>query len=381
MVDNVDEVVRLTKKLVDIQSEIPKQGEESKEVEKVMAETVTKYLSDAGIIAEMLKVEEGRFNVISEIGPGDKLMINGHMDTVPMTDALQWRYGYKSHMVNGKIYGLGASDMKGGLAAMLVALSRINLKNMKRGLLLTFVADEEGDFKGSKWLFENKPNIFKDVKYGIIGEATDMRIQTEQKGLLDITITFNGKSAHASTPEDGDNAISKAARFVSYLEDFKKNIKGKSFLSGGNTINVGTISGGMSHNTVPDKCVVGIDIRTSHAFNANMAVTMINGLLREARLRRRVETNVTINHSKNSFKLDENTEIVKLLKKATGNKKCICGSGYTEAELYYSKAGIKCAVFGPGSKKAIHRPNEYVKIDNLKKAENIYQKIMSEWCL
>ena len=379
MAGNDNEVVNLTKKLVNTRSEILRQGEGRKDVEKAMAEIVTNYLNDLGIKAEMLKVEEGRFNVIAEIGQRDKLMMNGHMDTVPMADISQWKYGYECRETNGKLYGLGTSDMKGGIAAMLAAASSINLKNAKRGLLLAFVADEEGDFKGSNWLFANKPDLFKDVRYGIIGEATDMRIQTGQKGLVDITLTFNGTSAHASTPEAGDNAISKAARFISYVENINKNTKGSSFLPSGTTINVGTILGGRSHNTVPDKCTLGIDMRTVHGFNTNMAIMSIKRLLREAQFRKS-DTDLTINHSKNPFKLDENAEVVKLLKKATGNQKSIYGSGYTEAELYYSKSGIKCAVFGPGSKKVIHRPNEYVNISNLKKAENIYKKVMLDWC-
>ena len=187
MAGNDNEVVNLTKKLVNTRSEILRQGEGRKDVEKAMAEIVTNYLNDLGIKAEMLKVEEGRFNVIAEIGQRDKLMMNGHMDTVPMADISQWKYGYECREANGKLYGLGTSDMKGGIAAMLVAASSINLKNAKRGLLLAFVADEEGDFKGSNWLFANKPDLFKDVRYGIIGEATDMRIQTGQKGLVDIS--------------------------------------------------------------------------------------------------------------------------------------------------------------------------------------------------
>ncbi len=381
MVTDSDEVVKLTKKLVNIKSEIPQYGEAGKDIEKSMAEAISGYLADSGIKAEVPEVEKGRYNVIAEIGQGERLMLNGHMDTVPMADPSQWRHGRTyCNTVNGKLYGLGTADMKGGLAAMLVAVSRINLKNPKRGLLLTFVADEEGDFKGSNWLFANKPDIFKNVKYGIIGEATDMRIQTGQKGLVGITIKFMGKSAHASTPEKGINAISKAAGFMACLEDFKKSTKGRAMLSQGNTLSIGTIAGGRSQNTVPDSCTLGIDMRVVYGFTAAAAVRTINDLLRKASFGKK-DADVTVNYSKNAFTLAENAKIVNMLKNATGQQKTICGSGYTEAELYYSKTGIKCAVFGPGSKKAIHGPNEYVSVSDLKRAEKIYGKVVSDWCL
>ncbi|MEM5872549.1 MAG: M20/M25/M40 family metallo-hydrolase, partial [Candidatus Aenigmatarchaeota archaeon] len=160
--------LELTQELIRINSENPPGNE------KEIAKYIKDFLDELKISTEIIEFEKNRFDVIASIGKGKGLMLNGHLDTVPAGE--NWKYDpFEGKIVNGKIYGRGASDMKGGLASILTAVKNLSKENFKKKLLLTFVADEEVALKGSEYLIKNKKEIFKDVKYGIIGECTNLQ--------------------------------------------------------------------------------------------------------------------------------------------------------------------------------------------------------------
>ena len=148
--------IELTQQLVGINSENPPGNE------KKIAKYIRDFLNDLKIKSELIEFEKNRCDVIASIGKGKGLMLNGHMDTVPAGDLKKWKYDpFEGKVVNGKLYGRGSSDMKGGLAAVLIAVKNLSRENFKRKLLLTFVADEEVAMKGSDYLIKNRRNIFK----------------------------------------------------------------------------------------------------------------------------------------------------------------------------------------------------------------------------
>jgi acetylornithine deacetylase/succinyl-diaminopimelate desuccinylase family protein len=373
-------VVELAEKLVIINSEIPVSGEPQRDVEKSIAEFIKGYLEGIGIIPEIIEIEKGRYDLIAKVGPSDRLMLNGHMDTVPIGDPTQWIYGVSPKIQDGKLYGRGSSDMKGGLAAILDSLSRIDFTNAKRGILIAFVADEEGFFKGSEWLFANRKDIFDDVKGGIIAEATSMRIQAAQKGLIGIQVTFAGRSAHASTPEKGDSAILKAFKFISAMNSFNESRGTTDSLLNKGSLNIGEIHGGRSQNTVPDSCMVSVDIRTVPGEASETIIKEIKKAIEAQGIKDTDIKEMKINYAREPFKLNNDSSALRLLKKAAGTSALIGGTGYTESELYHSKVGVDCVVFGPGIKDLIHQPNEYVNVQDLKEASKIFEKAIREWC-
>jgi acetylornithine deacetylase/succinyl-diaminopimelate desuccinylase family protein len=364
--------IELTQELVRINSENPP-GDE-----KQIAKFIKDFLEDLKISTELIEFDKNRFDVIASVGSGKGLMFNGHMDTVPLGDLSKWRYyPLEGKIANGNIYGRGSSDMKGGIASILAAVKNLSKENFKRKLLLTFVADEEVAMRGTRYLIENKKEIFKDIKYGLVAECNDLNITIAQKGITDVTVKFNGKAAHGSRPELGDNAIYKAADFIQELRKLIVKLKKKrDAVLGSGTINVGVIKGGTKVNVVPDYCEVEVDRRMIPGETVQVAVKQLKSILKKLGLRAEIITK----NNRLPMKIDKNLEIIKILN-GIGKFKPTGSSGYTEIELYYRDAGVPCVTIGPGISNQAHVANEFIPIKNLQKATKIYEKVIRKVCL
>ncbi len=363
------DVARIALDLVGIGSDTYSQGE------KEVARYVHEKLTGMGIESDIVEISEGRYNVTARLGSGEGLMLNGHMDTVPVGDPKQWRYPYSGRIANGRLYGRGSSDMKGGLAAVLGALATANLTKSRRSLLLTFVADEEAGLSGSAWLLKNRRDLFSGVRCGIIGEATGNMIQVAQKGILLFDLEVIGKAAHASSPWLGRNAILDAMKAISALEKFsalERRVSDRRLGKG--TRNVGKISGGTATNVVPDQCKVGINMRLVPGETPDSLMRMVSRKLDALGIKYRITPLI----KKMPYSVSESSTVVRLLKGVVKSE-CIVGNGYTEAEIYNQMTGMECAVFGPGIKSTIHKPNEYVGIASLEKSERLYCRLIDAW--
>lgn len=364
--------IELTQELIRINSENPPGNE------KQVVKFIKDFLDDLKIPTEIIEFEKDRVNLIASIGSGNGLMLNGHVDTVPVGDLENWKYGpLEGKILNGNIYGRGSSDMKGGIAAILAAVKNLSKENFKKKLLLTFVADEEVSLRGSKYLIENRKEIFKDIKYGVTAECNDLNLTIAQKGITDIKIKFKGKAAHGSRPELGDNAIYKAAEFIQELRKLIEQLKNKKNpMLGSGTINVGVIKGGTKVNVVPDYCEIEIDRRLIPTETPLIAVNQIKTLLKKLKLKADVELGV----NRLPFQISKDFELIKILNKIS-KFRTIGESGYTEIELYYRDAGVPSITLGPGLKSQAHVANEYIPIKNLQKATKIYEELIRRVCL
>jgi len=362
--------IELTQELVRINSENPPGNE------REIAKYIKDFLEDLNISTELIEFEKNRFDVVASIGSGKGIMFNGHMDTVPIGG--NWSLDpFGGRISNGKVYGRGASDMKGGIASILAAVGNISKQNFKRKLLLTFVADEEVALRGSEYLIKNRKEIFKDIKYGLVAESNGLNLTIAQKGIVDLKVKFKGKAAHASRPESGDNAIYKAADFIQELRKLIKKLnKRKVPLLGKGTISVGTINGGTKVNIVPEFCNLEIDRRIVPGETIDSAIKQIRFILKKLDLNADIE----IRASRMPMRIDSNLELINIIKSIT-KVKSIGESGYTESEMYYKDAKIPCITFGPGIPSQAHVANEYIPIKNLQKATKIYEQIIRKVCL
>jgi succinyl-diaminopimelate desuccinylase len=230
---NRDEYVEFLRDLIQTESYNPPGNE------KNVALIIKKYLEDANIGCEIFPFEDNRANLFSALSSNfdrKNLLYNGHMDVVPPGNEDEWKFPPLSASVKRKkLYGRGAADMKGGLAAMVIALKILKKLGLKLSgnLILNAVADEEtGGSFGTKWLLENRLNSIK-CDFIVIGEATGLNplpkgIILGEKGRLEIKIVTNGISCHASIPFVGKNAIymmSEIIQNLSKLEEFIPNVK------------------------------------------------------------------------------------------------------------------------------------------------------------
>jgi len=365
----VSEEVELTRDLVSIKSSSLEDGE------KEVAKYIRDYLSRFQIDSEIIEYQRGRCDIVASVGKGEGLMFNGHMDTVPIGDSSQWKMGTEPVIKNGKVYGRGTSDMKGGIAAILSSLKGINLSKPRRRLVLAFVADEEVALNGSKFLIEKRRSLLKGVKYGIIAEPTDLGIQIAQKGAMHLQVEIFGKSAHGSMPWEGESAILKAGKLIVGLDNLASNFKKKDKLMGKGTINVGKISGGTVTNVVPERCSISIDRRIVPGESIAEATSQIRKILDSIKAKYKIE----VKFAHGPYKLNKTSPIVKLTKSSSKNSKLTWTTGYTEAELYHSGAAINSVVFGPGLMEVIHKPDEFVGVENLKKATSVFRAIVQGW--
>jgi len=361
--------IELTQELVEIDSQNPTHNE------KEIAEFIKDFLEDLKLYAEIEEFDKNRSSVVASIGKGEGLLLNGHIDTVPPVS--EWtKDPFKAKVEGNKIFGLGSSDMKGGVAAILIAVSKLAKEKFKRKLLLTFVADEEVNQRGSEHLIQKRKDLFKDVEYGIVAEPTELKIETAQKGVVDFKVLFSGKSAHGSRPEEGDNAIYKATAFVEEVKKLIKDLeKTKHKVLGPGTINIGKIEGGIKVNIVPDSCVIEVDRRLIPGETPQIAKQQLEDILKKLHIDGRIDQVV----GRFPLQVSEKSPIVQELLKIK-KYKINFSTGYTEAELYKTKAGVECIVFGPGNHK-IHCPDEYIEIDKLKEATLVYEKLIRNWCL
>jgi len=365
--------IELTQELVRINSENPPGNE------RAIAKYIKDFLDDLKIPTEIIEFEKNRFDVVASIGSGKGLMLNGHMDTVPAGDINNWKYDpFEARIVDGKIFGRGTSDMKGGIASILAAVKNLSKENFKKKLLLTFVADEEVALKGSEYLIKNRKGIFKDIKYGVVAECNNLNLTIAQKGIVHLKVKFKGKAAHGSRPESGDNAIYKAADFIQEIRKLIEQLKKRrNVILGSGTINIGTINGGTKINVVPDFCDVEVDRRTIPGETSDYAIKQIRKILKKLKLKADIEIEASC---RLPMQFSDKLEIIKLIKSIT-KVKMIGSSGYDEAELYYRDAGIPSVTLGPGISNQAHVADEYIPIKNLQKATNIYEQLIRRVCL
>lgn len=213
------------------------------------------------LLEKGLKTEYKGKNLIMTTGKEEKLGFLGHTDTVEFIDG--WETNpFELTKKGNKLYGLGTSDMKGGIAAMLDAVIQTDLSKLKNGIKLYFTYDEEIGFGGVYdivRLNEKFPEIM------IFGEPTNNEILVGSKGLLELEISFKGKKAHSSNPAKGKSANLNAVKFLYELDNFyNDNIKkdyNENYEVPYTTMNVGLINGGSAKNSVPASCEVSIDFR------------------------------------------------------------------------------------------------------------------------
>ena len=214
---NRERIITLAQKLIRIPSF-------SGDVEGLssIAQVIAPEMKDMGFSVELPEAEKGLTNVVGRFNGSENapcILFNGHVDVVPVANESDWNMPpFGAEISDGRIYGRGACDMKGGVTAMLAA-PRIVFSlfpQFKGNIILTATVDEEiGGFKGMKYVMEQ--GIKADM--GIVCEPSDLKIVNVCKGLLWLKLSTRGKAAHGGMPENGINAVYKMAKILGRLEN------------------------------------------------------------------------------------------------------------------------------------------------------------------
>ena len=374
--------------------------------EEKVGEYIRDWFTDQGISVELTQVLPGRFNVTAVLkgNPNsDKnqrmtksLMLSGHLDTVPaygMKDPFAGKISNDtdSDVKNDLLYGRGACDMKGALAAMMVAMTSIRKTGirLKGDLLFTGLIDEEEEGKGVEYLIKYGPF----AQAAIIGEPSKMKIALGHKGLEWMKIQVLGKKVHGGKMEEGINAIVMAAKLIDkiygcYTEELKKRHHP---VLGFPTINVGRIEGGDQPSTVPGICTLEIDRRWLPSETREQVYEelkeLINSLEKEipgfqARLSDMFEGKDLLPHL--PFCLEEEEDLVRAAKNALEIAKGVLGAeelgagelcsfpAWTDAGIIAANTDTKCIIMGPGDLALAHSEEESISTRELEEAAFTY---------
>ncbi|MBN2154565.1 MAG: M20 family metallopeptidase [Candidatus Lokiarchaeota archaeon] len=395
--DKFESVIDLTQRLVRINSE-------AIQTEHEMERFLWNYLEELGFFLELVPYRHKRNNIIAiypnfESYPIDRyIAFSGHMDTVP---------GYKENegfVKEGKLYGRGSTDMKGGIAAILTAVKNfltehnqsqdklLKRKKLKRGIVLFFTVDEETGCAGVISLTKKDTpltqRINKDffIDLGINGEPTSLSPIISHKGVVWFELDFYGKAAHASVPHLGKNAIEMAAEFIIELKKLHRILKSRNYLANSDitppTMNIGIINGGSKTNVIPDHVHLEIDRRTIPGETVDSALEEIRSVMRKFP-DEKIE--VKMSHPGESYQIPQGKEnelyklVLQVCQKFGASNQSFM-EGYTEADIYYRYFGIPIINLGPGGIEQAHTETEYVETKELLKACRIYYEILKQFC-
>ncbi len=351
------------------------------ELEQECALFLGKILEEGGFKTQYYEFAKGRTSIIAKIEGSDNkppLCFTGHLDTVPLGDVSWGKDPFKGETEGDKLYGRGSSDMKSGVAAMVISALRLaREKNNKAGITLVITAGEETGCKGAKYMAK-QGTVLGDAGAVIIGEPTSNYPLIGHKGVLWIEALIRGITAHGSMPGQGVNAITKTAIVIDKLANYKFNTNPHPVL-GSPTLNIGTITGGININSVPDKVLLGIDIRT---IPGQDIITTIESL--KTSLGREVEISTIQKAEGIATDPDDKwaQQVFGIMEKYLDKKIVPKGITYfTDGSVLKSAFGNPpTLILGPGEPLMAHKTDEYCYISNIETITEAYTDIALNWC-
>lgn len=329
---------------------------------------------------ERRTISPGRDNLIARfepVGARHTLLWDAHQDTVP-TEGMVIE-PFRPSLEGGRVYGRGSCDVKGGLAAMLSAFARL-VKNQPKGaarVLLACTVDEEYTHTGSSALASQG----LDVDLAIVAEPTMLEVVTAHKGAVRWKVLTEGVACHSSRPRDGVNAIYRMAHVLSAIQNYADRLQDSTPdpLLGPPTLSIGRIEGGQSVNVVPDSCAIDLDRRVIPGED----VEGVRQALREA-LHQALGDSVPFAFSEPWVRMpslgpDRASAWVEPVREAIstvlGQRPAIAAVPYGTDAGPLSASGIPSLVLGPGDIAQAHTKDEWIAVDQLEQAVEVYYAI------
>jgi len=344
--------------------------------EAAIAEYVAHFLAGMGADVERQEIAPARPNVIGRIQTGARttLLLEAHLDTVH-ADGMEIE-PFTPLVREGRLYGRGACDTKGSLAAFLFALREVFRKPgaARHNVIFVAVADEEFRFRGAQEAMARGLR----ADFGIVGEPTRLRIVRAHKGVTRWKITASGTAAHSAYPDRGTNAIYRMSPVISRLEEYAGSLsRGPSHEGlGTGSLSIGVIEGGQAVNVVPDRCRIEIDRRTLPGETTEDVLGPVRSLVHDLP-GIDIETPYL---DVPGMDVPETSGVVHLLGSAI---RSVLGTAIIETASYatdagvYSRHGIPSVVFGPGDIAQAHTAGEYIDLDQLRNGAGIVKAVLT----
>jgi succinyl-diaminopimelate desuccinylase len=369
-------VVEMTRALVAAESANPPGNE------RAAADVARQLLEPlCGTVTEV-EPAPGRVSVVARLGDGHRptLLVNGHLDTVP-ADPNRWKHDpLAGEVADGRVWGRGTADMKGGIAAAIEAVLTLRRAGIELpcDVLFHLVADEErGGQLGTRVLLE-RGLITADAC--VVPEPTSLDVCVAERGILQVDVHLHGRPAHASEPRRGISAIEKAAKVVLavHAADFGRSPHP---LLGSPSANAGLISGGSGANVVAERCVVTIDHRALPGQTQDDATEDVRRLIDaidDPELSYHLTPVVFGEASELGSEHPWVTQVGAAIASVVGREPRVIGMTFaTDARFVRNQRAIPAVVCGPGSIEQAHVDDEWVAVDALVDAAAVYASLMA----
>ena len=336
--------------------------------ERRIARYVSDFLTRAGLDSEVVEVGAGRFNAVGVLrgkGGGPRLMFNGHVDTVGVAGM---EAPFSARVEDGRLYGRGAQDMKGGVAAVLVAVETLAREGPLDGdIVVAAVADEEYVSAGTRALLG--AGVTADA--AIVTEPTGLQVVTAHKGFAWAEVETEGRAAHGSRPEEGLDAIAFMGRVLGEIEKLQARLSsGPAHPQlGHGSVHASLIVGGQELSSYPAKCRLRLERRLLPGEDSSTLDRELREILsRLSSQDSQLHATHTLGYSALALETTEDAPIARTLAACAG--RLVGGPGkfggqsfWTDAALL-SQAGIPAVLFGPGGA-GLHSTVEYVRLDDV----------------
>ncbi len=349
--------------------------------ERACARHLGRLLEEAGFAVTYHEFGERRTSLIARLGASagtPPLCFTGHIDTVAL-GARPWGHDpFAGEIADGRLYGRGSSDMKSGVAAFVVAaLGLAGKLSASPGLVLAITAGEETGSQGA-WHLAGLGGTLGRAGAIVVAEPSCNYPFVGHKGALWLHARTTGVTAHGSTPERGVNAIYKAARAVGKLEQFRFDAAAHPVL-GSPTLSVGTISGGLNINSVPDAATIGVDIRTVPGQKRGALVERLAAYLgEEVTLETVADLDVVWTDPASPWVQQVFDIVTPILGERPGVR---AATYFTDASALTPAYGAPpTVILGPGEVALAHQTDEYCLVERIERAVELYVEIARRWC-
>jgi len=353
---------------------------------RAMADFVKEY-ADRPSIRVHEQVTGDKVNLVLATGPDrdDRkgLTLSGHMDVVPAVEPGWESEPFELAERGGKLYARGACDMKGFDALALNALLDASSRELAYPLAVVLTHDEEVGTVGAR-LFVEGGRADRLPEACIVGEPTSLRVVRLHKGHSKVRVTVRGVSAHSGYPHLGRNAIETAARVVASLRGLRHRLEQEGGALAGHfpdapfvSLAVTTIDGGTAVNVIPDACTMRVGFRLLPRMSRDEVLQRIVAACNHAAGDDPVEV-VDTGESPPLF-VDESAPVYRALCGLVGQAETVSASYATDGG-WLARAGLSCAVWGPGSIEVAHKPNEYMPLDEYARGRELLESAVREFC-
>jgi acetylornithine deacetylase/succinyl-diaminopimelate desuccinylase-like protein len=330
------------------------------DVVRPIVDGVTRRLRDLGMGVRTFG-DADRPALLATRGEGG-VVLSGHLDTVPI--GLGWTRP-QGEVLDGVMYGRGACDMKGGCAAILLATERLAGSDVP--FAVCFTTDEETSMNGADAVASS--GMIDGAAAVVIAEPSDFDIIVKEKGLVQFSMRTAGRSAHASMPGLGDNAIVRMVGLLNRLEDLQR-IPDDTL--GELTVCVDRIHGGTQVNVIPDECQVEVDSRYPPHMTTEDVIGLVRGRLEG------LEYELDVMHSLEPVETDAGAAPVQALKSIVGKDARISSVPYATEMVMFKKGNPTLMVCGPGDPKLCHVLDERIAIADVARAADVYVRYCTE---